>query len=456
MAKTYFAEDDRHILNHIRSRKLGDGYLVTTDHGSWAYLTEDEYRQLGSRIKQPLRATLESQGIIIDNIDKVISNYRNRMGYLFQGTSLHILVLTKRCNLSCVYCHAEATSSKSKKYDMDKETATKAVDLLFQSPSQAVTIEFQGGEPLLNFDVLKHIVEYAKEKNETAGKNLQFSLVTNLTKMTDQIFSFLKKNNIGICTSLDGCRKVHEKNRADYDATVKWIKKIRKDHTVNAMLLATKHTLPYPKEVVDEYFNLGLEKIWIKPVNKIGHAADNWNTVGFTADEYLEFWKKAMEHIIEKNKKRAFVEVYSRIILRKMLTNDNVNFTDLQSPCGAAIGQLAYNYDGQVYTCDEGKLFDIFNLGTVDDDYSTIVTGAPACTISKASINDNPMCDSCAYKPYCGLCPVCSYAETNNIIPDMPDRRCRILMGMFDFLFDKIVNDEKARKVLFDWVKTRI
>ena len=138
--------------------------------------------------------------------------------------------------------------------------------------------------------------------------------------------------------------------------------------------------------------------------------------------------------------------------MRKILTDESVNFTDLQSPCGAAIGQIAYNYDGNVYSCDEGRLFEIFKLGSVDDTYKEIVTSESSCAIVKSSINDNPYCEKCAYKPYCGLCPVCHYAKTGNIISKLPDERCKILMGMFDYIFEKLVSDEEYRKVFMEWV----
>ena len=259
-------------------------------------------------------------------------------------------------------------------------------------------------------------------------------------------------NNIGICTSLDGCKSVHNKNRGDYDKTVYWIKKIREKYTINAMVLVTKHTLPYYKEVVDEYVKLNLPRIWIKPVNNLGFARDSWNEIGISAEEFLSFWKKALHHIIKINKKTLLIENYTRIILRKILTNECVNFTDLQSPCGAAIGQIAYNYDGSIYTCDEGRLYDIFKLGTVDDKYKDLLCSSTTRSIVRASMNDNPVCELCAYKPYCGLCPVCSYADTHNVISKLPNRRCDILRGMFDHIFEKILFDKEYKKVFLTWL----
>jgi His-Xaa-Ser system radical SAM maturase HxsB len=448
--------EEQHVLNHYRSRKLGEGYLVTNDYGTWVYLSEREHKDLKSNnVSGALYSTLKDKGLAVNNknIKDIIYDYRRKSGFLFQGTSLHIIVPTLRCNLKCIYCHAKAKPINSGGFDMTEETAKKAVDFIFQSPSKAITIEFQGGEPLLRFDIVKYVVDYAKELNKACGKDLQFSAVTNLTTMTEEIIDYFKQQGVGICTSIDGPEIVHNKNRQEYEKVVGWAKKILESYTLNAMLLTTKYTLQYPKEIVDQYFELGLPRMWIKPANRLAFADDNWDEIGFTAEEYLDFWKQAMDYIVEKNKERKFVENYARILLLKILTKDGINFTDLQSPCGAAIGQLAYNYDGSIFTCDEGRLFEVFRLGTVDNKYSDIVTSNGACSTVRASINDNPVCEVCAYKPYCGLCPVCSYAETGNVISSLPNRRCRILIGMFDYIFEKLLNDEGHRKVFLSWIE---
>jgi len=462
MAISYFGVGKTNkdfVKNHTRTRKLKQGHLITTDYGSWAYLTEDEFNQLKKKeINEPLANLLKEKGIILteNNINDIIYSYREKLKYLFQGTSLQIVVPTLRCNIRCIYCHSASKPLDSKGYDMDEKTAKKTVDFIFQSPSEAITIEFQGGDPLIRFDIVKYIVKYAKELNKKFKKNLKFSIVTNLILMDDKKFDFLKKENIGICTSLDGCKEVHNKNRQEYDKTILWIKKIMKQHSLNAMLLATKHTLPYHKEIVDGYAGLGLKKIWIKPVNNLGYAQDKWGEVGVNAEEYLKFYRNALDYIVKLNKKNILVENYTLILLRKILTKDCVNFTDLQSPCGAAIGQLAYNYNGNIHTCDEGRRFEIFKIGTVDDRYEDVLSSPGTLGIVKASINDNPVCETCAYKPYCGLCPICSYAETKNIISKLPNRRCEILKGMFDYVFDKLLHDEVYRKVFFTWLKKKI
>jgi His-Xaa-Ser system radical SAM maturase HxsB len=457
MAISYFGIGSDYLTNHIRSKRLRDGFLINNDYGSWTFLTDSEFRDLKKGdLKEPALSVLKENGIVIDEnaTEKIIGDYRKRCNFLFQGTSLHIIVPTLRCNMNCSYCHAQSKKENDNFYDMTIDTAKKTVDFIFQSPAISINIEFQGGEPLLNFNVIIFIVNYAKEKNKKYKKDISFSIVTNLTLMTNEILDFLLKEKVSICTSLDGPRLVHNKNRGEYDKTVNWIKKINKIAKINAMPITTKHSLPYYKEIVDEYINLGFNLTWIKPVNNLGYAKENWDKVGISAEEFLSFWKKALDYIIKKNSKTLIIENYTLIILKKILKKEGYNFTDMQSPCGAAIGQMAYNYDGSLYSCDEGRLFEIFKLGTVDDKYKDVIASKETCAIVTASINDNPKCELCVYKPYCGLCPVSSYSDHGNILAKMPDRRCDIFMGMYNHIFDKLIFDERYRKVFFDWVKS--
>lgn len=441
--------------NNYRSKKFGDKYLITSDHGSWMFLNEIEYTNYAKgHTNLELLPILTEKGFIIteDNLDKVINDYRTKCNFLFRGTSLHIVVPTLRCNQKCIYCHANAKPLDSQGYDMDEITAKKTVDLIFQSPSQAITIEFQGGEPLLRFDIIKYIIRYAKEKNLEHKRILDFRLVTNLTIMNEDTFKFIMNEKIGLCTSLDGPEPVHNKNRGEYKKTANWIDRIKKDYHLNAMMLVTNHSLSYPKEIVNEYLARGFDNIWIKPANELGYALVNKEEAICSSKEFLDLWKKSMDYLVEINKKSSMRENFSMILLKKILTKQDVYYTELQSPCGAAISQLAYNPDGSVYTCDEGRQYELFKLGTVDNKYSELINSPDTHSVITASLTDSLACDTCAYKPYCGVCPVCSYAETKNIITKIPNRRCEIIKGMFDYIFEKLLTDNEHRRMFLKWM----
>jgi uncharacterized protein len=274
--------------------------------------------------------------------------------------------------------------------------------------------------------------------------------------MDEEKLDFLTKNSVGICTSLDGPKFLHDKNRpmgikSSYDETVKWIKRIKEDKNnkrdVNALVSVTKFSLPYAKEIIDEYRRLGLQKVWFRQLNNLGCAAGSWNRISFSAEEYLLFWKKGIDYVYEK---RDIWEMSSTIILQKILSERDPMLLDLMSPCGAGIGQLAYNYDGDIYSCDEARMLkeEIFKLGTVGkSSYKEVLSAPKTCSLIAASVNECYACDNCLYQPYCGLCPVIMYAQTGSMIPNLSgDMRCKILTGQFEHMFKKLVTEPGFRE----------
>ncbi len=446
------------IINNYRSKKFGDKYFVTTDHGSYAVLSQDEFKRLKQeKIDGKLYSKLEEREIILTerNIKEAIENTRKRNAFLFSGTPLHIIVTTLRCNMKCVYCHASSMSDNSKGYDMDKETAKKTVDFIFQSPSSCITIEFQGGEPLLNWPVIKYIVDYSKEKNKTAQKDLVMSLVTNFTAMDMEKLDYLINNKVRICTSLDGPKELHDSNRifkghSSYDEAVKWIKILQQEYKkrgikreADALITLTKKSMQHSKEIIDEYVRLGMKTLHLRFLNNLGIAQRNWQDISYSPEEYINFWKEAVSYINELKKKGVKIrEKMVGIMTDKIGGKEDPNYAELRSPCGAAIGQIVYNYNGDIYSCDEARMIgdDLFLLGNVKkDSYKGILTSDKTCGIVLSSINDQFVCDECVYKPYCGVCPVCNYLEQGSVIGKISQtNRCKIFKQQFDWVVREI------------------
>ncbi len=226
-------------VGFFRFKKMDGNYLLTNDFGFYVILTSDQFKDF-------LEGNLKENGLIYNDLkekgflkdipifkkEDLIKTYKNRNPGLFnKGPSLHIVVVTLRCNFKCVYCQANSRSLKEKKYDMDLDTAKKTVDFIFNTPNPSIGIEFQGGEPLVNWSVVKFIVEYSRKKEEESNKKFKIDLVSNLTLMTKKRLNFLIKNNVMICTSLDGPEEIHNKNRPwpngnSYKETTRWIKEI--------------------------------------------------------------------------------------------------------------------------------------------------------------------------------------------------------------------------------------
>ncbi len=446
-----------YIVNNYRARKVAGKYFVTTDHGSYAVLGEEEMRKLKSgKIEGVLFDKLEEKEIVLteSNMGEAVRLLRNRNAHIMQGTSLHIIVPTLRCNMNCIYCHASSKNEKEKGFDMSIETAKKTVDFIFQSPSHPIAIEFQGGEPLLNWDIVKYIVEYAKEKNKMEKRNLDLRFVTNLTDFDEDKMNYLIDNDVSISTSLDGPKELHDSNRkyvkgSNYEQAVGWIKKIDAEYErrgikrkrVGALVTLTKESLRYPKEIVDEYVSLGLRDIHLRFLNKLGIARNAQRHINYSSEEYMKFWVEAVRYIEElKGEGIEINERMTMIMANKIYGEYDPNYLELRSPCGAGNGQLVYNYDGDIYTCDEGRMVDedLFHLGNVKGNkYSEVMTSDKVCAVVNASINDQYTCNDCVYKPYCGVCPVCNYSEQGSVVAKILETdRCKIYMAQFDWVVE--------------------
>lgn len=453
-------------------RNLNDNILITNDFGRFCFLKKTEFDHFmcenlseDTQLYQKLKDGYFLYDSSVESyIDIVKNELRRGKSYVFSSTSLHIFVVTNYCNSKCVYCQAQSNCrNESKK--MSKATAEKAVDVALQSPQKELDFEFQGGEPLSNFETIKHIVEYSKKKN--TDKVIRYSVVTNLTLLTEEMLDFFLDNNISISTSLDGDMDLHNLNRPlidegdSYTLLVGSIDKIRsRGLSCGAIQTTTKASLSKSKEIVDEYLKTGFNNLFIRPLTPLGFALNKWENIGYSTKQFLSFYKECLDYIIEKNRNGQYMkEGHAAIFLSKILHGYGTNYMELRSPCGAGIGQLAYYYDGNVFTCDEARMLQemgdsTFRLGNVfEDDYNSLIDSKVCAASCKYSILEGlPQCSDCAYMPYCGTCPVINYALENDVISrSVNNYRCDIYKGMLDIIFELLIDQEKE-EILRRWI----
>ena len=468
----------------FNQRMIGGKVLVTNDFGDWLLLTPDEFCSFVEGRPQPgepLYEKLRGASFIAKAVDIAAQaqRWRRKKQYLFHGPTLHGFVLTHRCNLVCQYCHSSVVGMERTDTDMSREVAERAVDLAFQSTARGLTIEFQGGEPTANWDVLRHVVEYATHKNRGIGKVLSFALVTNLTLMDDERLAFLLDHKVQICTSLDGPADLHNKIRVfkggnSHEMLVYWMRKINEryremgldtnHYRVEALPTITRPSLSRWKEIVDEFVAVGCRAIFLRKLDPFGFAARSAKTLGYSMDEYLEFYANTVDYIIELNRQGVQVmERHAAIMLNKILIDEEPNFLDLRTPGGACIGQLGYAPDGGVYSSDEGRFVaamgdDMFRIGSVDDDYRQLMTSAATRALVMAGLNDaQPDCVSCVYKPWCGQQVEYNYKTQGSIHGHMRDSNwCKKHKSVFDYLMHKLASaDESDMEMFRRWTTNR-
>lgn len=466
----------------FRFRQLGQRVVITNDLGDWIVVDLSDFEDIvKGRVgpTHPLYGELTEKGFYIESMDveRAIERYRQRTSFVGRSTYLHIVVVTLRCNEACTYCHASREPMSRTSADMDLATAKKVVDMIFQSPSRQLAIEFQGGEPLANFPTLKFIVEYAEEKNAQEKRDLQFLLVTNMSLMDDEKLRFLMDHDVLMCTSLDGPASLHDTyrrlaNDSAHAKTVGWLSKINEAYArrgldtdlwhVDALLTTTRQSFGHAREIVDEYVELGIKTIHIRPLNPMGFASRTWEKIGYTPEDFIEFYKECLDYIIQKNLEGVeIIERGAALFLARILSDEDHGYVDLRSPCGAGVGQLAYDQDGLVYTCDEGRMVarmgdDIFRVGGVrEDDLGGVLSHECVRAIGVAScLEALPGCRDCAYLPYCGVCPVYNYVSQGDFFGQRPtNEKCRMNMLALDHIFDILSSrDESVRQILERWI----
>lgn len=402
-------------------------------------------------------------------VDILATRYRTKKSFLDYFTSLHIFVITLRCDHTCHYCQVSRVSNNKSAFDMKQFHIDKGIEIMMKSPNHHVTMEFQGGEALLAFDNIIYAVEKAKEEAVKYNKRITFVLCTNLSPLTEEILYYCKENNILISTSLDGPAYIHNKNRYkpdknSYELTIAGIHKSREilgTDRVSALLTTTNLSLDYPTEIVDEYFNQSFRSIFLRPISPYGFALHNEKKNKYDLSRFLEFYKKALMRVIDYNLNGEFYrEDYATIILKKILTPFPIGYVDLQSPAGLINSVIVFNYDGNVYASDEARMlaemkdytFQLGNLDTVD--YKDIFYGEKAHLFSEASVNESlPGCSECAFQSYCGADPVFNWATQRDIYGYRPTNLfCQKNMHIITFLFELMDKDKDIEKVFRTWL----
>lgn len=399
-------------------------------------------------------------------LDIYAERLREKKRFLESWTGLHIFVLTLRCNQNCVYCQASSQNEESKGCTMSKETMAKGVELMFRSPSESITMEFQGGEPSLVPDIIEYGIQLAEEKNKHAHKHISYVLCTNCIHLTDRLLEICKRYGVIISTSLDGPAFLHNANRGkkdSYEKVVAGIEKGRKAvgrDKVSALMTTSVDGLNYPIEIVDEYVKLGFHSMFLRALNPYGLATHNDDWSDYT-NRFIEFYKIAFEHILDLNKQGTFfIEEFAAIILRKMLTPYCTGFVDLQSPAGVINSVLIYNYDGGVYCSDESRMlaeFDdyTFKLGSVNDRYEDLVFGKKAKEIANVWANEALAgCSDCALKQYCGADPVRNYSTQGDMYGNRATSLlCRKNKAIIEYLISLIIErHDEVMPIFRSWL----
>lgn len=327
------------------------------------------------------------------------------------------LLVAQDCNLRCEYCFAGKGDYGQGRTLMSLETGKKAIDFLIQKSANRkfLEVDFFGGEPLMNFGVVRQIVQYAREKEQQYGKNFRFTITTNGMLLTDDKIDFINKEMYNVVLSVDGRRNVNDRMRkktdgsGSYDYFMPKYKRFvaaRGDKEYYVRGTYTKYNLDFTEDVMSLY-NEGFDQLSVEPV-----VADASEPYAITEEDLPVIFRE-----------------YDNLSDKIKSVRDNgghINFfhfmLDLdQGPCaikrlrGCGCGNeyVAVSPDGGIYPCHQFVGIDEYRMGSLEDE--TFDTGMKL-DFARAHVYSKPDCRKCWAKFYCsGGCNANNYMYAGDI-----------------------------------------
>jgi His-Xaa-Ser system radical SAM maturase HxsB len=458
-------------------KRLNSGKeLIISLVGDYLIVPKGTVRELVEKkienFSEELYYNLLSNHIISDSSDikslELLANrYRAKKTNAFNFAQLHIFVITLRCEHTCQYCQVSRVSENKEKFDFSHLNLFKGINLMLSSPEDSLTMEFQGGEALLAFDLIKDAISYTKDKAKELNKRINYVICTNLAPINSEILEYCKEEKILVSCSLDGHEELHNENRKrpgrnSYALVEKGLNlsfDIVGRENVSALMTTTTLSLEHPIKIIDEYRKFGFNSVFLRPISPYGFATKNKNS-NYQTKEFIKFFSEGLDYILELNRNgEYFKETYTSILLKKILTAYSENYVDLMSPSGLINSVIVYDYDGKVFLSDEARMLAqmkdfTFQIGTVNDSWEKLLSNPVIENIGDAGVNDYLAgCNTCAYNIYCGADPVLHHATQGDMYGFRPDSSfCQRNMAVLDIIFNKIDDDPDTLEIFKSWV----
>jgi len=288
-----------------------------------------------------------------------------------------------------------------------------------------------------------------------------------LTHLTDEMLEFAARHRVHFSTSLDGPQELHNANRPrpgrnSWELALEGISRIRArlgQGAVAALMTTTARALDQPEAIIDEYVKHGFASIFLRHISPYGFAVKAERVVGYQTEKFLEFYKRGLAYIIQLNRSGIrIVETYTQLLLQRLLRPYPTGYVDLQSPTGAGVAAVVYNYEGRVYASDEGRMLaemgdETFRLGSVEDAYADLFLGDKLLSLVFDTMAEGtPQCDRCGLLPYCGTDPVFHHRTQGSLIGHRPTSAfCRRNMEVLRHIISLLEDDPGAARILKSW-----
>ena len=359
--------------------------------------------------------TLTEQGMLFteDIYENAIEHFKERPTVV-KALCLHI---AHDCNLACRYCFAEEGEYHGRRALMSFEVGKKALDFLIANSGsrENLEVDFFGGEPLMNWQVVKDLVAYGREQEKIHNKNFRFTLTTNGVLVDDEVMEFCNREMGNVVMSIDGRKEVHDymrpfrKGAGSYDLIVpkfqKWAESRNQDKYY-ARGTFTHHNLDFSKDVL-HLADLGFKQISVEPV--VAPADADYALQPEDLPKIFEEYDNLAKEMVKRKKEGNGFNFFHFMI---DLTGGPCVYKRL-SGCGSGTEYLAVTPWGDLYPCHQFVGEENFLLGNVDEG----ITRPEICQEFKVcNVYAKEECKKCFARFYCsGGCAANSYNFKGNI-----------------------------------------
>lgn len=380
---------------------------------------------------------LKEDGMLFtkDVYENVIEEFSNNRQTVVKALCLHI---AHDCNLACRYCFAEEGEYHGRRALMSYEVGKKALDFLIANSGSRKNLEvdFFGGEPLMNWQVVKDLVAYGREQEKIHNKHFRFTVTTNGVLLNDEIQEFVNKEMDNVVLSLDGRKEINDQMRpfrngtGSYDLIVPKFQKLAESRNQEKYYIRgtfTRNNLDFSNDIM-HFADLGFKQMSIEPV--VGDESDPYAIREEDLPKIMEEYDKLAKMMIEREKEgKGFNFFHFMIDL-----NGGPCVAKRLSGCGSGTEYLAVTPWGDLYPCHQFVGQEEFLMGNVDDG---IVKPEIADDFRSCNVYSKDKCRNCFAKFYCsGGCMANSYNfhgtihDTYEIGCEMQRKRveCAIMM----------------------------
>lgn len=359
---------------------------------------------------------LASEGKLFtpDVFEPIAGQLKQKTAGVVKALCLHI---AHTCNLNCSYCFASQGKYHGERALMSFETGKRALDFLVENSGGRTNLEvdFFGGEPLMNFDVVKQLVAYARSIEKQAGKKFRFTLTTNGVLIDDDVIDFANKEMSNVVLSLDGRKEVHDRFRVDYAGKGSWEKIVPKfQKLVEARGGAnyymrgtfTHHNPDFLKDI-QTMLDLGFNELSMEPV--VCAKGDPSELTDDDLSIVLDQYEKLAELMMQRDAEGKPFTFYHYMI---DLAGGPCIYKRI-SGCGSGTEYMAVTPWGDLYPCHQFVGDEKFKLGDI---YNGVSNTAIQNEFMQCNVYAHPECRDCWARLYCsGGCAANAYHSTGSI-----------------------------------------